>query len=172
MKKVTYPGELGKPSSTYQHLVAEGPGGRIIHLMIGLLDHFCISRRSDREWFELALRLAKNHVPAFTISSKRRGRKRKAASGEVTPRAVGRPRKWNADAYEILLVFRRKGEKLLRESQSHGKITDVAALKAANARFAKDTSVNLRERVLDRVSRSDAKRLPDARKFVRQSSGN
>jgi len=86
-------------------------------------------------------------------------------------RRVGRPKKWARDDYEILLEHRRAGEKRLHKEELNGKVTDVAALKAHHARIAKIVGTQLSERELDQVSRYNAKRLPDARKSLRKSSG-
>jgi len=145
-------------------------------LLLALLDHFRLDPKHEDKWMLLALRLARNHVPAFTFTWTRRGRKPKRdfftkLLARHKARKPGRPRTWTDLDYRILLADRDWGARWLREHKPHVRITDVAALTVALTQFSNGDGKNRSESSIRIAARSGAKRLSDARKFVRKPPG-
>lgn len=188
-KRIRYLGELGKLTPQRLSLAAmlrargddnkweEWLAGHESELLCELLDYYKLDRRAPNKWFLLAYRLAKDHVPAFTIAEGRgRGRPRKPYTVRDLLRRMklvkpGRPRKWKLADYEAILEARDVGERRLR-AKGVKRVTDQAAMLEGYAHLTPAATLKLTSRQLRAEAISAAKRLPEARKLVREREKN
>jgi hypothetical protein len=206
-KPVTYPGELGKHGQIAQLVFREvfqgphAPGSPEIHeyalqltsdhqfRMLDLLaEHFGISNESLlMRHALLALRLAKEHVPAFQYGKMpRRGRPRKAIVseqlksmfmnrglgqfGDTPKKKRGAPQKWEGRMYAKLLELLDRGSALLRAQNR--RVTNEDAFVAVYQQMQRDGHApDWTARQIRSEAKFLAKRVSDAKKSLRKMPG-
>jgi hypothetical protein len=178
-KRISYKGKLAKPTQEGPWLAAEmreqGKYDELrskheMDLLCELFDHYKIDREAANCWILLTYRLARDHVPAFSIAEARQTNFQSIARWwrKLHPKKAGRPRKWTPGDYDRILNARKIGEHLLSEKGT-ARITDAAALEAGYKEIilrSQEPAWPLSK--LRKRARADAKRLPDARKSVRK----
>lgn len=115
-------------------------------LLALLVKHYGIGSTDPDKWRSLALSLARDHVPAFSIHTKRGLRHSKVKSDPLLElmfgpkRGRGSPRKWTEDKYAALLEYveARKGE---LSDGKNVRITDKDAI-SKSIRFLKTLKKN------------------------------
>jgi hypothetical protein len=138
---------------------------RETELMDQLLAHYKLTRDDPTCWEQLALALARAHVPAFQGASSP-GRPRKFGPKEEK-RSRGAPRKWSLQDDKNLLADLAFGKEILRKQGR--KVTNVKALEAAYlVFFAADLGQRETRREVLELARTDAKRVSTAKKTLQK----
>jgi hypothetical protein len=178
MRKVKYSGILGKPSSNaillvvaletfrkseeeqaraYQLAVEEHHVG----LLFKLLEHYKIELGNSGRWFQLAYKLAQDHVPAFQFSDKHPGAPRKR--GQIRDlMSIGRKpgrQKTRSDKLLKGVLFKVRSECEKHGFSGHGAIK--RALESYICEYAKRNDLS--------ANRLLARELADLQKLVSEA---
>jgi hypothetical protein len=140
-----------------------------------LFDHYAIDSESTNAWRNLALMLAREHVPYFQ-TARPRGPARKASaiadfvaygSAKPQPRSRGAPRKWNALEKAFLLWLEKFGRRRLaaagRELTARGALLEALTHLLVRNGVPPDKA----RRIANAEAKSLDKRLSDAKRPIR-----